>query len=145
LPAPDAEASALSALEPPQFVVDPFTEQSVAVERAFYPDVAILHAHVADEQGNLYIEDPTTDLLVAGAARRVLATAELRVSRLHRVTIPAFQVDRVTEQPRGASPTGCVSKYGHDEAALLAYLELAEAGREREWLERFAFARERAA
>lgn len=145
LPAPDAEACALSALEPPNFVVDPFTNQPVAVEQAFYPDVAIIHAHAADEQGNLFIEDPTTDLLVAGAARHVLATAEVRVSRLHRVTIPSFQVALVTEQSRGASPTGCLGKYGYDEAALLAYLELAEAGREAEWLERNASARERAA
>ena len=145
LPAPDVEASALSALDAPAFVVDPFTGDRVAVERAFYPDVAIVHAHAADEQGNLYIEDPTTDLLVAGAARRVLATAEIRVSRLPRVTIPAFQVDRVAEQSLGAAPTGCVGKYSYDEAALLEYLELAEAGRESEWLERSARRGERAA
>jgi glutaconate CoA-transferase subunit A len=145
IPAPDAEASALSALDPPCFVDDPFTGERVAVERAFYPDVAIIHAHAADEQGNLFIEDPTTDLLVAGAARRVLATAEVRVSRLHRVTIPSFQVDMVAEQPLGASPTGCVGRYSYDEAALLAYLELAEAGRENEWLERITSRREEAA
>jgi len=135
IPAPDADASALSAMDPPRYVDDPFTGERVPVECAFYPDVAIIHAHAADEQGNLYIEDPTTDLLVAGAARRVLATAEVRVERLPRVTIPSFQVERVAEQRRGASPTGCVGHYSYDEAQLLAYLELAEAGREREWLE----------
>ncbi len=136
LPAPDVDASALRALDPPRHVEDPFTGESITVERAFHPDVAIVHAHAADAQGNLYIEDPTTDLLVAGAARRVLATAEVRVARLPRVTIPSFQVDMVAEQPSGALPTGCVGAYSYDEADLLAYLELAEAGREREWLER---------
>lgn len=51
----------------------------------------------------------------------------------------------VAEQPLGASPTGCVGRYSYDEAALLAYLELAEAGRENEWLERVASRREEAA
>ena len=145
LPAPDVEASALSALDPPLDVEDPFTGERVTVERAFYPDVAIVHAHAADEQGNLYIEDPTTDLLVAGAARRVLATAEVRVARPPRVTIPSFQVEMVAVQPQGALPTGCVGAYAYDEVALLAYLELAEAGREREWLDRSASRREEAA
>ncbi|MDB4998460.1 MAG: 3-oxoadipate CoA-transferase subunit [Myxococcaceae bacterium] len=136
IPAPDVDASALSALDPPRYVEDPFTGESIAVERAFHPDVALVHAHAADDQGNLYIEDPTTDLLVAGAARRVVATAELRVGRLPRVTIPAFQVEKVALQRLGALPTGCVGNYAYDEAALLAYLELAEAGRADEWLDR---------
>jgi glutaconate CoA-transferase subunit A len=136
IPAPDAEVSALSGHEPPTLVDDPFTGERVAVERAFHPDVAIVHAHAADEQGNLYIEDPTTDLLVVGAARRVLATAEARVARLPRVTVPSFQVELVAEHALGAWPTGCVDKYSYDEAALAEYLELAEAGRERAWIER---------
>jgi glutaconate CoA-transferase subunit A len=74
-------------------------------------------------------------VLLAGAALRVLATAEKRVARLPRVTIPAFQVEQVAEAPGGALPTGCLGAYSYDEAALLGYLELAEAGREGEWLE----------
>jgi glutaconate CoA-transferase subunit A len=145
LPIPDVDASALSAADPPGYVEDPFTGRRTPVERAFYPDVAIVHAHAADERGNLFIEDPTTDLLVAGAARRVIATAETRVARLPRVTIPSFQVDMVALQPRGALPTGCVGRYSYDEAALLAYLELADVGREAEWLERMAQSAEEAA
>ena len=135
IPAPDIDASELATLDPPRFAEDPFTGARVPVEQAFYPDVAIVHAHAADEQGNLLILDPTTDLLLVGAARRVLATAETRVKRLERVTVPAFQVEAVAEAPRGALPTGCVGAYGYDEAALCEYLALAEAGREREWLD----------
>lgn len=135
VPAPDVDTSDLASMDPPRYVEDPYTGAKVPVEQAFYPDVAILHAHAADDQGNLYIEDPTTDVLLAGAARRVLATAETRVARLPRVTIPAFQVEQVALQPGGALPTGCVGAYSYDEAALLGYLELAEAGRESEGLE----------
>jgi glutaconate CoA-transferase subunit A len=135
LPAPDADVSELSTLEPPVYAVDPFTGERVPVERAFHPDVVLIHAHAADDAGNLYLEDPTTDLLVIAAAHRVIATAEIRVPALPRVTVPAFQVERVCEAPGGAWPTGCVGHYPHDEAALLDYLAAAEAGRGAAWLD----------
>jgi glutaconate CoA-transferase subunit A len=136
IPAPDADVSELSSLEPPPYVSDPFTGARVPVERAFHPDVALVHAHAADDAGNLFLEDPTTDLLVIGASSRVIATAERRVPALARVTIPAFQVELVAEAPGGAWPTGCANTYAHDEAALLAYLLEAEAGRARAWIDR---------
>jgi glutaconate CoA-transferase subunit A len=129
LPAPDIDASELAVLDPPLTVVDPYTGMRTPVERAFHPEFAIVHAQAADDAGNLFIADPTTDVLLAGAARRVLATVEKRVPRLPRVTIPAFQVAHVAEAPYGAWPTGCVDAYAHDEAALLAYLDHARAGR----------------
>ncbi len=141
LPAPGADVSDLAQAEPLRTVVDPFTGEAVPIEPAFYPDVALIHARAADERGNLYIEDPTTDVLVAGAARRVLATAEERVPRLSRVTIPGFQVERVALAREGALPTGCVGLYPHDDAMLADYLALAEAGREGEFLESLLRAR----
>lgn len=134
IPAPDIDACALSAKDPPVFVDDPFGGPRVPIEPAFYPDVALVHAHAVDAQGNLFIDDPTTDLLVAGAAKRVLATAETIVPRLARVTIPAFQVEGVAVVPGGALPTGCVGIYGYDEELLLRYLAFAEEGRADAWL-----------
>jgi glutaconate CoA-transferase, subunit A len=135
LPAPDADVSELSTLEPPQYTIDPFTGARVPVERAFHPDVALVHAHAADDAGNLFIDDPTTDQLVIGAARRVIATAECRVSSLPRVTVPGFQVELVTEARGGAWPTGCAGMYPHDEAALLAYLAAAAEDRGAQWID----------
>lgn len=134
LPAPDADVSELADAEPLRTVVDPFSGQSVPVEPAFYPDVALIHARAADERGNLFIEDPTTDLLMVGAARRVLATAEERVPRLPRVTVPGFQVESVSLAPGGALPTGCAGLYPHDDAMLAEYLALAETGRQDQFL-----------
>jgi len=134
LPVPDFGGSAVSAVDPLPRVEDPFTGKAVHVERPFYPDVALLHAPAADEQGNLYIEDPTTDLLLAGAARRIIATAEKRVSRIPHATIPSFMVDLVVEEPNGAYPTGCLGLYPADSSHLEAYLALAEQGRESEYL-----------
>ncbi|MCI0569217.1 MAG: malonate decarboxylase subunit alpha [Myxococcaceae bacterium] len=134
LPAPGVDVSALAEQEPPRTVVDPFTGGQVPVEAALSPDVALVHAQAADERGNLFIEDPTTDVLVAGAAKRVLATVERRMARLPRVTIPGFQVERVALVPGGALPTGCAGHYAHDDWALAHYLELAEAGHTHEAL-----------
>lgn len=135
LPAPDADVSELSTLEPPVYAIDPFTGARVPVERAFHPDVALIHAHAADDAGNLFIEDPTTDLLMVGAARRVIATAEVRVPALARVTVPSFQVELVAQASGGAWPTGCVGLYPHDEPALLGYLAESEAGRGANWIQ----------
>jgi len=134
LPVPDAGASALLQLDPLPHVTDPFTGESVPVERALHPDVALIHARAADRDGNLWIEDPTTDVLLTGAARRVIATFEERVDRVPRATIPGFQVDLLVEEPRGAWPTGCLGLYPADTAHLERYLALAEAGREGEYL-----------
>ncbi|MBZ4331852.1 CoA-transferase [Corallococcus sp. AS-1-12] len=128
IPAPDADVSELAEVDAPRTVEDPFTGRRVPVEPAYYPDVALIHARAADDKGNLLIEDPTTDLLVAGAAKRIIATVEERVPRLSRVTIPAFQVERVVLAPGGALPTGCLGQYPHDDAMLAAYLAAADAG-----------------
>jgi len=135
LPVPDFGASALAARDPLPLVTDPFTGDEVPVERAFHPDVALIHARAADEDGNVWIQDPTTDLLMAGAARRIVATAEERVSRVPHATIPGFMVDLLVEEPYGAYPAGCLGLYPADEAHLERYLALAEAGRVDEYLE----------
>lgn len=135
LPVPDFAGSALAAHSPLPTVVDPFTGDAVHVERPLHPDVALIHARAADEAGNLWIEDPTTDLSIAGAARRIVATVEERVPRVPRATIPSFMVDIVVEEPRGAWPTGCPGLYPADEAHLQRYLALAEEGRETDYLQ----------
>jgi glutaconate CoA-transferase subunit A len=136
LPAPDADQSELAQADPPAVVIDPFTGKTVPVERAVRPDVALLHAQAADAAGNLYFEDPTTDLLIANSARRVLATADRRVERLPCVSLPAFQVEAVAEVWGGALPTGSVGLYRHDEADLLEYFALAADGKAAQYLAR---------
>jgi glutaconate CoA-transferase subunit A len=136
LPAPDADQSDLARSDPPAFVIDPFTGQPVPVERACTPEFALLHAQAADAAGNLYFEDPTTDLLIASAAKRVFATVDRRMERLPRVSLPAFQVEAVAEVWGGALPTGSAGLYPHDEVDLLEYLALAAEGRAAQYLAR---------
>ncbi|MCP3964289.1 MAG: CoA transferase subunit A [bacterium] len=134
LPVPGYGGNDLARADPLPTVRDPFTGDEVPVERAMHPDVALIHAQAADDDGNLYIEDPTTDLTIAGAARRVVATAEKRVPRVPRATIPGFTVDLLVEEPHGAYPTGCTGCYPADEEHLARYLRAAKAGEEQRYL-----------
>ncbi len=143
LPVPGYGGNDLARRDPLPVVKDPFTGEEVPVERAVYPDVALIHAQAADDGGNLYIEDPTTDLVIAHAARRVIATAERRVARVPSTTVPGFMVEAVAEEPRGAYPTGCAGCYPADEAHLAAYLRAAVAGEERRYLDRVVRGRRR--
>jgi acyl CoA:acetate/3-ketoacid CoA transferase beta subunit len=76
------------------------------------PDVTLLHAAVADAEGNLAISDPGLEgYWAAWAAKRgVIATVEKVVPSLdglgHRVKVPAHRVLAVVEAPFGAHPGG---------------------------------------
>jgi len=90
------------------------------------PDVALVHAAVADREGNLALSEPLLEgVWGAWAARRgVVATVDRIVDDLtgsgHRVKIPAHRVLAVVEAPYGAHPGGCyapglpVPGYGED-------------------------------
>ena len=90
------------------------------------PDVALVHAALADRDGNLAISEPLLEgVWGAWAARRgVVATVEAIVDDLeglgHRVRIPAHRVLAAVEAPFGAHPGGCytpalpVAGYGED-------------------------------
>ncbi len=137
LPVPDFGGTDLAQRDPLPEVEDPFTGEKVPVEQAFYPDVALIHAQAADGEGNLWIDDPATERLLAGAAQRVIATVEQRLERLPGVaTVPGLMVDLVVEEPRGAFPTGCLGHYQADDPHLLHYLKLAKAGEQQRYIDR---------
>jgi glutaconate CoA-transferase subunit A len=140
----------LIALQPENLTVieDPFgSGQRVVACRALVPDVAIVHAHRADEEGNVHM-DPTAlwpDIRIfPKAARTVIVTVEEVVDgeRLRaepdRVLLPSFAVDAVVHLPYGAHPTSCFPRYGYD-ATL--HREWAGAARDadttREFLDRY--------
>ena len=145
LPVPGYGGNDLARRDPLPEVTDPFTGEAVPVERAMHPDVALIHAQEADEAGNLFIDDPTTDLVIASAARRIVATAERRVPRVAKATIPGFMVDRVVEEPHGAYPTGCAGCYPADDEHLVAYLKAAKKGEEASYLDDMVFGSRRQA
>lgn len=90
------------------------------------PDVTLLHAALADEEGNLVLSEPLLEnVWGAWAARRgVIATVERVVESLdglgHRAKIPAHRVLAVAHAPYGAHPGGVYApglpmrSYGED-------------------------------
>jgi len=99
-------------------VVCPFTGQELTAIQAIEPDVAVIHAQRADEQGNVQIFGTSaSDLDMAMAAKKVVVTVEeivpsdlLRESQTATVLFRP-EVDLVVPCAFGASPCSCVPYY----------------------------------
>lgn len=103
----------------------PFTGEKFCVLPAFRPDVAIIHAHIADYVGNVQLDpirelDNEVDTLIAKSAKKVIVSVEQVVSEEaiqenpHLTMLPKFFVDRIIEIPFGAHPTACDCRYDYD-------------------------------
>jgi len=116
-------------------VENPFQEKEpVVVGQPIRPDVAVFHAVQADRWGNSLIPGGMRDdLMMARASRWVVVTAEEIVDkelkdengRIH-TFLPAIDVDQVVHSPWGAHPGSCGLLYGHDEAHIREYIEVAQ-------------------
>ncbi|MFQ5517994.1 MAG: CoA transferase subunit A [Acidimicrobiia bacterium] len=135
-----------------RLIEDPFGGTPVVACRALVPDVALVHAHRADAEGNVQYE-PTTlwpDIgIFPKAARKVIVTAEEIVDsdvlrrNPDRTVLPGFVVDAVVEVPYGAHPTSFFPAYGYDTDFHLAWADVARAdGSVGEFLERHVLAPE---
>lgn len=113
---------------------DPFTgERWLAVE-AVRPDVAIIHAHSADAEGNVQLDperwhDTSVDMMIARSARTVIVSVEQIVSReavksrAIDTILPRCDVTCVVEAPHGAHPCCCDARYDYDLEHLGRYHE----------------------
>lgn len=115
-----------------RMITDPFSEEPTLVARAIRPEVAIVHAAEADEQGTAWLAGaPFTDRLMAMAASRVIVQVERVVSTESLAgrggsMIPGFLVSAVVEAPGGCLPTASHGSYAYDEPAIKEYLRLAK-------------------
>ena len=112
-----------------RWVADPYTGAEVIAVPALIPDVAMVHVHEADAQGNARIVGTRfEDVLMVQAARRVILTAERVVDGAafevapEGVAIAGFMVDAVVEAPGGAWPFSCAGLYDYDAAYLAEYV-----------------------
>ena len=124
-------------------VRDPFTGETLYAVRAIRPDVCILHAQLADEQGNARIEGPLyEDVLLSRASKAVIVTAERIVgddffdrSDL-KANIPHFLVRSVVHAPRGAAPCACHGAYSVSDEVIRSFLRLESREMLADWLKR---------
>jgi glutaconate CoA-transferase subunit A len=107
----------------------PFTGERLVLVRALTPDVAVVQAQLADEEGNTRILGPLWDSgEAARAARQVIVIAEelvpTDVIRLQPelTRIPGFRVSAVVPLRYGAHPTSLYRRYDYDAEHLEKYV-----------------------
>lgn len=122
--------------------VCPFTGQRLVAVPPLAPDVALIHAPLADRRGNVHISRPLVlDERFAFASRRVVVTTE-RIApeeevREAGIVIPYFAVEAVSEAPFGAHPTSCYPRYTYDRAHIAEWVKSASDDRVADYLERY--------
>jgi glutaconate CoA-transferase subunit A len=130
---------------------NPFGENDpIALLPALRPDLALIHASIADRQGNVFIGREREVLIMAQAAKGTLVTVEQIVednlledeARAGSV-IPSIYITQIALAPRGAAPLGYLDLYAQDEAVLARYARLAKTAEGftrfvEEWLEQDA-------
>lgn len=92
-------------------------------------DVAVVHAHAADEAGNVRVDPKLLwlDNEIINAASTRIATVERIVAHHeftaapHRTTYPHFMIDAVAEVPWGAYPASMFPTYIHDKVFFESY------------------------
>lgn len=127
---------------------DPVTGEAYVACTPLHVDVAIVHAHAADEQGNVRVDPKLLwmDNEMVNAAQTTIVTVErivphqAFVAEPERTTYPRFVVTAVAEAPWGAYPTSCFPQYAHDPQFYTDYTRAArdEATFGRFWRERVA-------
>jgi glutaconate CoA-transferase subunit A len=127
-------------------VENPFAAgDAIVLIPAIRPDLALIHAPLADADGNLWIGCDHELRILAHAARRTVATVEalfegsLLADPLRAAgVIPSLYVERIALAPGGAMPRGMPGLYPEDADALATYVVAAETPQGfRAWLDRF--------
>jgi glutaconate CoA-transferase subunit A len=137
-------------------IPNPFStldEDPIVLLPALSPDVAIFHAVMADEAGNVWLGRRRECATIAHASARALVTVErvvkgnlLEDERLAAGAISATYISAVAIAERGARPVALLDEYGADAAYVADYARMAKtAAGFAEWLQREVFADHRMA
>ncbi len=109
----------------------PFTGEELRAVPALRPDVAIIHAQRADDDGNIQLFGLTGDTLEGAlASERIIATVEKIVPRCvtraapERTAIPGFRVAAIAHTPWGAYPSYVDGYYTRDDRAYMDWDDL---------------------
>jgi glutaconate CoA-transferase subunit A len=128
-------------------VIDsPFAQDDpIVLLPAIKPDVALIHAPLADRDGNVWIGRQRELVTMAHAAKLTIATVE-KVQEANLLddpmtaagTLPAFYIETIAVAERGAWPLGLPDHYALDAAHLAEYARLAASTEGfNEYLERY--------
>lgn len=100
---------------------------------AKHPDIAVFHAVMADEMGNVWVGRRRECATIAHAARRTLVTVErvvagdfLEDERLASGVVSSIYVEAVAIAERGAQPAALLDEYAFDTGYVAAYARAAK-------------------
>ncbi|MBI3702964.1 MAG: CoA synthetase [Rhizobiales bacterium] len=132
-------------------VIDsPFgNDDPIVLLPAIKPDVALIHAPMADAQGNVWIGRQRELATMAHAATRTVVTVDkihdgnlLGDPLLAAGTLPGFYVESIAIANRGAWPLGLPDHYGVDAEHLALYARMAATAEGfAEYLDRYVYER----
>ncbi|MDE3193188.1 MAG: CoA transferase subunit A [Chloroflexota bacterium] len=132
---------------------DPFGGGALVLVKALVPDVAVVHAQVADAEGNARVLGPRWDNDEAvAAAKRVIVVADEIVERgeitaMPELTlVPSFRTSALVHLPFAAHPTAVYRRYDYDADHLRLYAEATRSQRTfDEYVERYVRSTDHAA
>ena len=126
---------------------DPFSNKSICLLPACYPDIAIIHVPRCDKYGNSQIDGITIeDFELSRAARRVIITTEkiIETSKIrkepYKTIIPYYLVDAVVETPYGSHPCQMPYQYFFDEEHISEWLNKSKTDEgTKEYLQKYVY------
>lgn len=129
-PVAGVHGSDLAALNGWRTVPDPYgSGREVYVIPPIRPDIAVIHAHAVDRDGNARVlGSPFWDHVLTRAAKRVLVTAEelvdtdMLAAQPELTLVPGFLVEAAAIVPGGGWPGSMHLRYGIDYAAVETYM-----------------------
>lgn len=123
----------------------PFTREKLMAVGALNPDVTIIHAQQADQDGNVMLWGITGIQKEAVlSAKSVLITVEEIVEtftpRMNAIIIPSFVISAVCLSPKGAMPSYALDYYDRNNEAYVAWNAISkDRATFLEWLESTIF------
>lgn len=108
----------------------PYTNEKIATVPALNPDVTILHAQMADREGNVLIQGIVGAQKEAALAARILIVTVEEVvdsltTQVNAIVLPHWVVTAIAHVPVGAYPSYAHGYYSRDNAFYLAWDEIA--------------------
>ncbi len=130
-----------------RLIEDPYGNGRIAVVPPLRPDVAIIHAQRADNDGNTQFWGLIgVQKEVAFAAERVVVVVEEIVDEAiirhdpNRTLIPGIIVDAIVQEPFGAHPSYVQGYYDRDNKMYLAWDKISrDSMRTEEWLQEWVY------
>ena len=108
------------------------------ITKAIKPDFALIHAQAADKQGNVFIEDPLIENLLAKASKNIITTVE-KIEKIKKTTIPKENIASISVVENGALPTACFKHYAYHLNHIREYIKCLKGNHFHSYLDKFIF------